>query len=166
MPIPRFLAQLREKVGNELLLVPTVVVIARDPRGHVLLVHDRGSAQWTLPGGIMEPGESPADAAVREVWEEARVLATLTRLAGVVGGPGCVTTYANGDRLAWVATVFGAVVEDGVPVPDGTETDAARFVGPDALPAMNLRADSLRFLKLDSDGGGGAGFEPSAWRLE
>jgi ADP-ribose pyrophosphatase YjhB (NUDIX family) len=164
MPTPPFLAQLRTKIGHELVLVPTVVVIARDPAGRVLLVHDRDAQTWTLPGGIMEPGESPADAAVREVWEETHLLAELTHLIGVVGGPGCETTYRNGDRLAWVATLFAAVV-DGVPVPDGTETSAARLVAPDVLASMTLREDSLRFLSMERQARGGAAcFQPSTWR--
>lgn len=44
-----------------------------NPTGEVLLVrlsYDQG--QWTLPGGAINPGESPADAAVREVLEYLR----------------------------------------------------------------------------------------------
>ena len=133
MPTPPFLAALRRKIGSDLVLLPTIVVIARNKQGHVLLVHDRDSDNWTLPGGIIEPGESPADAAVREVWEETRVLATLTHIVGVVGGPGCETHYRNGDKIAWVATVFGAQVEDVAPVPDGMEITAARFFSPEFL---------------------------------
>lgn len=164
MPIPRFLASLRQKIGNELVLVPTIVVIARDSSGRILLVHDRDSEQWTLPGGIIEPGELPADAAVREVWEETGVLATLTRLIGVVGGPSCETTYQNGDRIAWVATVFGARVDHGTPVPDGAETMAARFLAPDVLVGWPLRADTKKFLEVEQDGASGAYFEPPRWR--
>lgn len=72
MAVPPFIAALRSKLGSDLLLVPTVVVIARDAEERLLLVHDRDSDNWTLPGGIIEPGEAPADAAVREVWEETR----------------------------------------------------------------------------------------------
>lgn len=164
MPIPEFLAALRRKVGNDLVLVPTIVVVARDAGDRVLMVHDRDSDLWTLPGGIVEPGESPADAAVREVWEEARVLATLTRLIGVVGGPACETRYRNGDRIAWVATLFAARVAGGTPVPDGVETKEARFLDPAALAAMRFRADTAKFLEVEQQCTSAAYFEPSRWR--
>ena len=95
-----FIVKLRRKIGNDLLFVPTVVVICRDTVGRLLLVHDTGSNKWTLPGGIIEPDEVPSDAAVREVWEEASVHIELTNLIGVIGGPGCGGTYRNGDQLA------------------------------------------------------------------
>ncbi|HEY9106952.1 MAG TPA: NUDIX domain-containing protein [Roseateles sp.] len=164
MPTPPFIARLRRHIGHELLLLPTIVVIARAPDGSLLLVRDRDAGQWTLPGGIVEPGELPADAAVREVWEEARVRVQLDRLVGVVGGPGCETTYRNGDCIAWVATIFAASVDGGcVPTPDGVETSAARFVPPAELASMELRADSLRFLAAEREGAAGAFFTPPTW---
>lgn len=41
-----------------------------DPRGHVLTVRKRGTATFMLPGGKPEPGEAPADTALREFAEE------------------------------------------------------------------------------------------------
>ncbi|KAL1021053.1 hypothetical protein UPYG_G00008100 [Umbra pygmaea] len=50
----------------------------------VLLVSSsRHPDKWIVPGGGMEPGEEPSDAAVREVCEEAGVKGTLGRLLGV-----------------------------------------------------------------------------------
>jgi 8-oxo-dGTP pyrophosphatase MutT (NUDIX family) len=165
MPTPQFIAALRKKVGHDLLLLPTIVVIVRDPNGHVLLVHDRDANQWTLPGGIIEPGETPADAAVREVWEETSVLATLTHIVGVVGGHGCETHYGNGDKIAWVATIFAASVSRCVvPTSDGMETSAARFVAPHELGTMAIRPDSLHFLKAEQSSADGAYFQAPTWR--
>lgn len=164
MPIPRFLAELRRKVGTDLLLLPTVVVIARDDEGRLLVVLDRDSGQWTLPGGIVEPDQTPADAAQREVWEEAGMLVELTHLVGVVGGPECRTTYRNGDAIAWVATVFGARAGRTPPVADGDEVVVARLVDAPALAALELRADARRFLAAEGQGGPGAHFEPARWR--
>ena len=96
---------LREKVGNDLLLMPSTHVLIRDGGGRVLLVrHVEG--RWQLPGGAIEPGERPSDAARRECLEEAGIEVELGRLIGVYGGEGYEITYANGDRAAWVATYF------------------------------------------------------------
>jgi 8-oxo-dGTP diphosphatase len=42
----------------------------RDAQVQVLLVHRPKYDDWTLPKGKLDPGESFAQAAVREVWEE------------------------------------------------------------------------------------------------
>ena len=164
MPTPPYIAELREKVGHALLFVPTVTVIARDGQGRVLLVHDRDARQWTLPGGIMEPDETPADAAVREVWEETGVQVELTRLVGVVGGPGCGGRYRNGDRLGWVATVFAARLPSGYSFrADGSEVIEARLW--DASDLVDLRLSSFvpRFLDAEARAGDAAFFEPATW---
>lgn len=51
--------------------------------GWVLMVFDRWRRQWELPGGILEPGESPRQAAVRELAEETGILATDLDFAAV-----------------------------------------------------------------------------------
>ena len=51
----------------------------------ILLAHWRegGHSGWTLPGGGIDPGEHPADAAVREIFEETGYTAELDGLLGV-----------------------------------------------------------------------------------
>ena len=51
------------------------VVVPRD--GAVLLVRDVDPT-FSMPGGGIEPGESPADAAARELFEETGLRATRT----------------------------------------------------------------------------------------
>jgi 8-oxo-dGTP diphosphatase len=45
-------------------------VLYVDDTGRVLLVHPSYKPYWDLPGGIIEPGESPRDAARRELHEK------------------------------------------------------------------------------------------------
>lgn len=50
---------------------------------HVLLVRERSDGKWSLPGGYVDIGDSPAEAAAREAAEEAGVEARAVRLAGI-----------------------------------------------------------------------------------
>ena len=49
---------------------------------HVLLVKARDKNNWQLPGGRLEPGETPAQAVIREVREETGLQARVGRLTG------------------------------------------------------------------------------------
>lgn len=49
---------------------------------HLLLVKARAKEHWQLPGGRLEPGESTADALIREVLEETGLDAEPRRLTG------------------------------------------------------------------------------------
>ena len=59
-------------------------VVIFDDRGRVLLVRQSyGARLWGIPGGAMEPGESPQAAAVREALEETGLVVELDHLVGV-----------------------------------------------------------------------------------
>lgn len=93
--------------------------------GEVLLVRQTPShslgAVWTIPWGVLDPGEQPAAAAAREVREEAGVEADVVGLLAAQSLP-----------APWVGTlalVFLCTHVAGTPVPDGIETDQARYFG-------------------------------------
>ncbi len=90
------------------------VIVGSD--GRVLLALRERPPIWNLPGGSVEPGESPWDAAVREVLEEVGLEVAVERLAGVYdrspeGDPVLVfvcrvlsgepTTSAEAVRVGW-----------------------------------------------------------------
>jgi len=123
-----YIRRLRERVGHNLMLLPSVAVLARDEDGRLLLVREAQTGLWQTIGGAVEPDESPAQAAVREAAEEAGVVVELTGIRGVVGGPQFRMTYPNGDLVSYVPTIFDAHVIDGKPRADGDETiDVAWF---------------------------------------
>ncbi|MFJ9393040.1 NUDIX domain-containing protein [Nocardioides sp. NPDC101246] len=51
-------------------MITVAAVVFRDGDGRMLTVRKNGTASFMLPGGKLEPGESAAQAAVREVAEE------------------------------------------------------------------------------------------------
>ena len=53
-----------------------VRVLATDPQGRVMLVKHTYLAGWWLPGGGVDRGETTPDAAMRELREEAGLVAT------------------------------------------------------------------------------------------
>ncbi len=132
--ISPYVAHLREKVGNDLLLLPSTSVLPRDAAGRMLLVRLIDTGNWATIGGAIEPGESPAEGAVREAQEEAGVTVELGNVLGVLGGPEYRVTYPNGDRAAYVVTVFDATVIGGDPRPDGDETSEVDWFRPEELP--------------------------------
>lgn len=51
-------------------MITVAAVVFRDGEGRMLAVRKNGTTSFMLPGGKLEPGESAAEAAVREVSEE------------------------------------------------------------------------------------------------
>lgn len=66
--------------------------------GHVLLVKPSYKEGWDIPGGYVEPSESPAQAAIREVSEELGVSRPVGRLLVVDWAP----HPQEGDKLLFI----------------------------------------------------------------
>ena len=133
-----YVRALRAKVGTDLLLMPSVHVFIRDAQGRILLVrHVEG--RWQLPGGAVDPGETPSETARRECREELGAAVEPMRLAGVYGGREHRIRYANGDDTAWVASVFEGRIVDGEPAaPEDDEIDAVGWFLPDDLDGLEV----------------------------
>lgn len=133
-----YLRNLRSKVGHELLLVPSVMMIARDDKGRILLIRNANVNSWTPPGGSIEPDESPRDAVVREMREETGLLVEPTRIIGVYGGPQSRVVYPNGDVASYIATVFECKVVSGEMTPDHEESLDVRYFSEAELNSIEV----------------------------
>jgi 8-oxo-dGTP diphosphatase len=71
--------------------IPCVGAVIRDDAGRLLMIvrgHDPGRGLWSIPGGRIEPGETPEQAVVREVREETGLDVSCGPLLGVAELPG------------------------------------------------------------------------------
>lgn len=105
-------------------------VVSRDAGGRVLLVEPTYKDGWEVPGGYVEPGESPLDGAVRELWEELGVPVRPGRLLTVDWAP----RDGEGDKLLFLFAC-GPLPVDGMTFRDG-EIGAARYHDPDQLDVL------------------------------
>jgi 8-oxo-dGTP pyrophosphatase MutT (NUDIX family) len=163
MPMSEYMRAVRAGLGNRLIEVPAACVIVRDAAGRVLLARHSEGDVWVPPGGAIEPLETPADAAVREVWEETGLHVALTRILGVFGGPEFVVRYANGDRTSYLMVVFEGRVEGGTERPDGDEILELRWFAREHLDALALSAWMHEVLDEALSGRADAGFRPAGW---
>lgn len=127
MPMSPYLRELREKAGPMRLLLPSVSAHVFDAEGRLLLVRQRDLGLWSTPGGMIEPDESPADAVVREVWEETGLRVTPEQVSAVYGGAGFEVRYPSGDEVQYVIIAFRCAVAGGTLRADMDETLEARF---------------------------------------
>lgn len=151
MPIPDFVVELRKHIGQAPLWLTgvTAVVVRERPDGEdVLLIHRADTHEWAPVTGIVEPGQEVGDAAVREVLEEASIVAEVERLVWVSTGQ--PVTHVNGDRAQYVDHTFRMRYVSGEPGAGDDETTDARWVPVDSLPAMRkVFADRVTVVLAD-----------------
>ncbi|MDX6259444.1 MAG: hypothetical protein QOH84_1132 [Kribbellaceae bacterium] len=104
MTTPKFILDLREKIGHELLWLTGITGVVLDDAERVLLVRRADTGRWSLPAGILEPGEQPAPALLREIQEETGVEAEIVRLVSIDTLP--PGSYPNGDQVQFLDLCF------------------------------------------------------------
>jgi 8-oxo-dGTP diphosphatase len=95
--------------------------------------------QWELPGGKIEPGESPEHALVREIREE----------LGVVATPGEVLEVDTHDypHGLEVEVVFLRCTLDRLEFTPSAAVHAVRWVAPESIDLATVLAGDREFLK-------------------
>ena len=131
-----YLRALRAKIGTDLVLLPGVAAIVRDTQGRILLQRRSDDRRWSLPAGAIDPGEEPARAVVREVWEETGLLVVPERILGVMGGLPFRHTYPNGDQVEATTIVFQCSAVGGSLAPRDEESLEVRYFAADAMPPL------------------------------
>jgi 8-oxo-dGTP diphosphatase len=100
--------------------------VVLDAHGRILLAHRRDMDLWDLPGGGMDEGELPNEAAVREALEETGVQIQVERLVAV--GVGVPPENALG--FLFLGKPVGGLIST------SDESDDVRFFPVDELPVQ------------------------------
>ena len=138
MPTPTYITDIRRSYGQGLLLLPGVsgVVVDGAPGCERLLLGRRtDDGRWSLPSGIVEPGEQPADALAREIFEETRVRVRVERL--VLLRVDEEITYPNGDRCQFVSMAFRCGYLNGTAGVGDEESTDVRWFPLSSMPELS-----------------------------
>ena len=132
-------------------VIPCVGAVIKDDQGRLLLIkrgHEPGAGLWSLPGGRIEPGETDAEALVREMREETGLAVQAGPLLGSVRRPahdgpaaagGQESPAAAGGQEGTVLDIrdYAATVTGGTLSP-GDDAADARWVPVSELPWMPI----------------------------
>lgn len=132
-----YIKWLREKVGNEEIHLNFGVAIIFNEKGEILLQKRVDKQKWGLSGGVVELGESHADAAVREAFEETGLNVKATKLLGIYSGPKYRISYPNGNKVQSVAVAFYVEVVGGnLKTEQDSETLELKYFAKENLPEI------------------------------
>jgi len=123
---------------------PKVAAVVAVTKNDQLLLVKRGVSpelgKWSMPGGYIDYGEDPREAAIREVHEETGLHVQITQLIDVVGGDGL--------GGASIVIMFEAEIIGGVLNPEDDAEEVAFFKDA-TIPMEEIAAFASTRLMLD-----------------
>jgi 8-oxo-dGTP pyrophosphatase MutT (NUDIX family) len=100
--------------------------------GKIMLIKRGDNGLWVVPGGLVEVGETLAEAAQRELWEETGIRGQVTRLLGIFDS----RLWHSKTKAHLYHTIFLAETIDLVPKPSIEATEIG-FFGEKELPLLS-----------------------------
>lgn len=105
----------------------SAATVTSNSQGEVLMIRRADNNEWQIPGGVVEPGEQPTEAAIRETLEETGILVSIGSCTGV---------YTHTERGIF-AFVFSAQPIDGSLAPSMESSEVAWMPPSEALEKVS-----------------------------
>lgn len=125
---------LRKLIGHMPIVVCGASVIVENTKGEILLQLRKDNNCWAYPGGLVDVNEVVEEAAMRELTEEAGIVANSLELFGVFSGEELYHVYPHGDEVSIVDVVYTCKDYSGEAKADLIESIDVRFFPIDNLP--------------------------------
>ena len=130
----KFLAPIIKLVFRRPLLAVTLIPIL--PDGRLVMVRRRDDGLWSLPGGLVDWGESVTDTARRELKEETGLqLLSVERTVGIFSNP------TRDPRYHSIVLSLAVNVAGNLAINDSVELSSVRAFYFDSLPKSPLAHD-------------------------
>ncbi|MCR8843305.1 NUDIX domain-containing protein [Paenibacillus sp. SC116] len=152
MSMSSYYQNLRDKVGAELLFMPSVAAVVRNEEDHILFIRKGNEQTWGLPAGAIEIGETPAQAITREVYEETGLTIQPTQIIGVFGGEKYQYQYSNGHQVEYLVIVFQCSIISGKLEAKDAEAEQLSFFNESEIPNIAIPYPKEIFLKNATEG--------------
>ncbi len=110
-------------------------------------IDKRGRTLWSLPKGHIEPGESPEEAALREVLEETGIKSTITRSLGVID----FWFMAEGKRIHKTVHHFLFAEKSGKLQPQLSEVDEVKWFPLEDIAKTLAYPDERKLIQRSGD---------------
>ncbi len=141
-----YVSEIRSIIGHRMLLLAGANVILVRDDGYILL-QQRKDTTWGLPGGLLEPGESLEETAIREVKEETNLDIKHLDFLKIFSGAEYTFTLPNKDEINVITALYSAEIWSGEILNDPTEGLAIEFYPPDQLP-LPMNEEYLTYIRF------------------
>lgn len=131
-----YVGQLRKKIGNDLLIVPTVCAVIPNAQGEILFIRRSDDGSWGMPAGSIEINDSISDCLIREVREETGLEVLEAQPMAIYSEPRFAFTTFYGGKHQMFSVVFLVTKWAGQLITQTDETVDARFFSLTGLPTI------------------------------
>lgn len=122
--------------ANSIKVATSAVVTNKE--GKILLHKRRDNDMWSLPGGVMEAGETIEDCVRSKVKEETGVEVTINRLIGVYSNPSHIIEFKDGEIRQELSMCFHCTIKDSFELNVSEESKEVKFFDINEIEELDI----------------------------